>query len=382
MMKSIFYLDSFSILFTIIAGMFGAVFGSFCNVCIYRFPKGESILRPGSHCPKCQHPIAWYDNIPVFSWLILRGKCRYCKASISIQYPLVELLTAILFMIVYLKFRFSLATIVYCLFSVGLVVVVIQDLQTWTIPDEVTLTGIVLGIGISLLGMFFSKQGLLVQHPLEAIDGVALGTLLICLMDLIVILLLKKPGMGFGDVKLLSMLGAFLGWQGVLGSLMIGSMMGSIVGFFIIGYYRLFQKEDTPSETEEMEGDSNDYYPIEPITGLFLGLSSIYLIVRVILFLTLYKSDRLPVEIVRGFSYLIIAFLLFSLLIALLSIWVWRKQYGKTTSKAKVNEDEEEIEISLQAHYIPFGPYLSLGGFIFLLFGPELISKYIKIISL
>jgi len=192
MMKSIFYLDSFNILFTIIAGMFGAVFGSFCNVCIYRFPKGESILRPGSHCPKCQHPIAWYDNIPVFSWLILRGKCRYCKASISIQYPLVELLTAILFMIVYLKFRFSLATIVYCLFSVGLVVVVIQDLQTWTIPDEVTLTGIVLGIGISLLGMFFSKQGLLVQHPLEAIDGVALGTLLICLMDLIVILLLKN----------------------------------------------------------------------------------------------------------------------------------------------------------------------------------------------
>ncbi|HOV33605.1 MAG TPA: prepilin peptidase [Candidatus Hydrogenedens sp.] len=381
MIKNIFYLDSFNILFTIIAGMFGAVFGSFCNVCIYRFPKGESILRPGSHCPKCQHPIAWYDNIPLFSWLILRGKCRYCKASISIQYPLIELLTAILFMIVYLKFRFSLATIVYCLLSVGLVVVVIQDLQTWTIPDEVTLTGIILGIGVSLLGMFFPGQGLLIRHPLEAIDGVALGTLLICLMDLIVILLLKKPGMGFGDVKLLSMLGAFLGWQGVLGSLMIGSMIGSIVGFFIIGYYRLFQKGVTSAETEKMEGDNNDYYPIEPITGLFLGLSSIYLIVRVIIFLTLYQPDRLPAEIIKGFSYLIIAFFLFSLLIAILSLWVWKKQYRTTIPKASENADEE-VEISLQAHYIPFGPYLSLGGFIFLLFGPELISKYIKIISI
>jgi len=284
-------------------------------------------------------------------------------------------------MIVYLKFRFSLATIVYCLLSVGLVVVVIQDLQTWTIPDEVTLTGIILGIGVSLLGMFFPGQGLLIRHPLEAIDGVALGTLLICLMDLIVILLLKKPGMGFGDVKLLSMLGAFLGWQGVLGSLMIGSMIGSIVGFFIIGYYRLFQKGVTSAETEKMEGDNNDYYPIEPITGLFLGLSSIYLIVRVIIFLTLYQPDRLPAEIIKGFSYLIIAFFLFSLLIAILSLWVWKKQYRTTIPKASENADEE-VEISLQAHYIPFGPYLSLGGFIFLLFGPELISKYIKIISI
>lgn len=381
-MKSIFYLDSFNILFTIIAGMFGAVFGSFCNVCIYRFPKGESILKPGSHCPKCQHPIAWYDNIPLISWLILRGKCRHCKTSISIQYPVIELLTAILFMIVYLKFRFSFATIVYSLFSAGLVVVVFQDLQTWTIPDEVTLTGIVLGIGISLLGMFFPGQGLLVQHPLEAIDGVALGTLLICLMDLVVVLLLKKPGMGFGDVKLLSMLGAFLGWRGVLGSLMIGSMIGSIVGFFIIGYYRIFQKGDITPETEEAEDTSNDYYPIEPITGLFLGLSSIYLIVRIIIFLTLYQPDKFPVEIVRGFSYLIIAFLLLSLLIAILSLWVWKKQSRTTIPKASENADEEEVEISLQAHYIPFGPYLSLGGFIFLLFGPELISKYIKFVSM
>ncbi|HOQ32124.1 MAG TPA: prepilin peptidase [Candidatus Hydrogenedens sp.] len=378
-MKNLVQIDSLHIFFIIVSGMFGAVFGSFCNVCIYRFPRGESIIKPASHCPKCQNPIAWYDNIPLISWIILLGKCRHCKENISIQYPLIELITALLFVIVYLKFRFSLATVIYSFLSAGLVIVIVQDLQTWTIPDEITLTGILVGIGVSVLGMFFPEQGLRIQNPLESIDGVALGALLICLMDLIVILLMRKPGMGFGDVKLLSMLGAFLGWRGVLGSLMIGSMVGSIIGFFVILYYRYIKKIEEGEEGTEK--DDANFYPIDPIASIFLGISSIYLTIRLLFSLNQNVSTTIPNEIIRGFSYLVIAFMVFSLFIALISVFIWRRQ---TTTDTKTNLDinEEEMEITLKAHYIPFGPYLSLGGFIFLLFGPELISKYLQILAI
>jgi len=378
-MKNLVQIDSLHIFFIIVSGMFGAVFGSFCNVCIYRFPRGESIIKPASHCPKCQNPIAWYDNIPLISWIILLGKCRHCKENISIQYPLIELITALLFVIVYLKFRFSLATVIYSFLSAGLVIVIVQDLQTWTIPDEITLTGILVGIGVSVLGMFFPEQGLRIQNPLESIDGVALGALLICLMDLIVILLMRKPGMGFGDVKLLSMLGAFLGWRGVLGSLMIGSMVGSIIGFFVILYYRYIKKIEEGEEGTEK--DDANFYPIDPIASIFLGISSIYLTIRLLFSLNQNVSTTIPNEIIRGFSYLVIAFMVFSLFIALISVFIWRRQ---TTTDTKTNLDinEEEMEITLKTHYIPFGPYLSLGGFIFLLFGPELISKYLQILAI
>ncbi|MGC8739418.1 MAG: prepilin peptidase [Candidatus Hydrogenedens sp.] len=379
-MKNVIHIDSLHIFFIIISGMFGAVFGSFCNVCIYRFPRGESIIKPASHCPKCQNPIAWYDNIPLISWVMLLGKCRHCKTNISIQYPLIELITALLFVIVYLKFRFSLATVVYSFLSAGLVIVIVQDLQTWTIPDEITLTGILLGVGVSVLSMFFPEQGLRVHNPFEAIDGVALGALLICLMDLIVILLMKKPGMGFGDVKLLSMLGAFLGWRGVLGSLMIGSMAGSIIGFFVIFYYRYIKKIEDTDDGESEENDTS-FYPIDPIASIFLGLSSVYLTIRLLLSLKHHISSSIPNEIIQGFSYLAIAFMVFSFLISLISIFIWRRQTS-IDSKATMDINEEEMEITLKAHYIPFGPYLSLGGFIFLLFGPELISRYLQVLTI
>ncbi|MCA1901947.1 MAG: prepilin peptidase [Candidatus Hydrogenedens sp.] len=373
-------MDMFNLLFCIISGMFGAVFGSFCNVCIYRFPRGESIIHPASHCPQCQHKIDWYDNIPVLSWLFLRGRCRHCHTKISLQYPLVELVTGILFIIIFLKFRFTLSTIVYSLFTAGLVVVIVQDLKTWTIPDEITLSGILIGVGVSLLGMFFPEQGLRIQHPMDALDGIALGALLICLLDLIVILILKKPGMGFGDVKLLSMLGAFLGWRGVLGSLMIGSLIGSVIGFFIIAYYRLFSKEETSDIKDDNQDNVSDFYPVDPVSAIVLGVSAIYLEIRTLLFLNSYTSTEIPYEVITGLVYLITAFLLLALFVDIVSLWVWQKQKGKI----KIDEElpDEEIQISLKAHYIPFGPYLSLGGFIFLLFGPELIEKYIQILSI
>jgi len=174
-------------------------------------------------------------------------------------------------------------------------------------------------------------------------------------------------------------LGAFLGWRGVLGSLMIGSMVGSIIGFFVILYYRYIKKIEEGEEGTEK--DDANFYPIDPIASIFLGISSIYLTIRLLFSLNQNVSTTIPNEIIRGFSYLVIAFMVFSLFIALISVFIWRRQ---TTTDTKTNLDinEEEMEITLKAHYIPFGPYLSLGGFIFLLFGPELISKYLQILAI
>ncbi|HNT87387.1 MAG TPA: prepilin peptidase [Candidatus Hydrogenedentes bacterium] len=209
--------------------------GSFCNVCICRWPAGESVIRPRSRCPQCSSGIAWYDNIPVVSWLLLGAKCRGCGAPISWQYPVVEGITALLFLAVYAWFGFTIATPVYMALCAGLVIVTFVDLREWIIPNEVSIPGIFAGIAVSLLGMAFPEgSALRVVSVFDALAGAALGGLILYLLDRITILILKKPGMGFGDVKLLAMLGAFLGWTGVLGTLMLACILGSAVGLSLI----------------------------------------------------------------------------------------------------------------------------------------------------
>ncbi|MCX8065341.1 MAG: prepilin peptidase [Candidatus Hydrogenedentes bacterium] len=367
-------------IFLIFSFLFGSVFGSFCNVCIYRFPIGKSIISPGSHCPKCNNPIAWYDNIPIVSWIILLGKCRHCKAPISFQYPLVEFLSALLFVIIFLRFKYTLATLVYCVFCAGLIIVVFQDLSTWTIPNEVTLLGMPLGVGIGLLGMFFPNQGIRLEGPFEAIDGIALGALIICLLDLIVVLLMRKPGMGFGDVKLLSMLGAFLGWEGVLGSLVIASFIGSIIGLIVMGYYSLFRKKlnEERQKNKDVESNEDTSYPVDPAEAVIVFISGVYLLARILQFYIAYTEKAIiPEEILRGITLVGGGGLLFSIFIAIIAYYVWQKE-----RKGKSIESQEEIEISLESHYIPFGPYLSIGGFLYLLWGPEIVSKYLQVLSL
>ncbi len=372
-------------IFLVLSFLFGGVFGSFCNVCIYRFPRGESIIKPGSHCPSCGSPIAWYDNIPIISWILLLGKCRNCKSPISIQYPVVEFITALLFVVIFFKFKYTLATILYCVFTVGLIIVVFQDLNTWTIPNEVTLLGIPIGVGFALLGMFFPDQGFRLNNPLSAIDGIALGALIICLLDLIVVLLAKRPGMGFGDVKLLSMLGAFLGWEGVLGSLVIASFIGSIVGLIVMGYYRVIKKsgdvEKANGSTRSKEEDIKnlDGYPVDIAEAVILIMGGVYLIGRILYYyFSIIENTLLPLEILRGVVLIGTGFILFAMFIGVISIYVWQRE----NRKGPINREDEEIEISLESHYIPFGPYLSIGGFIYLLLGPEIVSKYMQVLSL
>ncbi len=247
--------------------LMGLLVGSFCNVCVGRWPHGESVVSPRSRCPKCMNAITWYDNIPLLSWLILGAKCRNCKASISWQYPLVEAITGVLFVIVYLRFGMTLASPVYMVLAAAMVVVTFQDLADWTIPDEVTLTGLPLALGLSALVLFLSGDtGLLVTHPFDALKGMALGFAVLYGLDRIAILILKKPGMGFGDVKLLAMLGGFIGWQGVLGTLMLASVLGSTVGLSVMLYFKLkgapqsdgATSEETPAESDAAQPDDNE----------------------------------------------------------------------------------------------------------------------------
>jgi leader peptidase (prepilin peptidase) / N-methyltransferase len=167
------------------------------------------------------------------------AKCRHCGLPISWVYPVVEAVTGLLFLAVYWRFGFSAATPVYMLLCAGMVVVTFQDLADWTIPDEITLPGIPAGVGLALLGMVWGPEsGLRVTQVFDALLGVLVGGGILFTLDRVTVLLLKKPGMGMGDVKLLAMLGAFLGWRGALGTLMAASIIGSVVGLGLILYMR------------------------------------------------------------------------------------------------------------------------------------------------
>ncbi len=239
--------------FMVVSFVLGCLVGSFCNVCASRWPAGESVVKPRSRCPRCKNPIAWYDNIPLVSWLVLGAKCRHCSLPISWQYPLVEALTGVLFLCVYLRFGISLAMPVYMVFCAALVIVTFQDLADWTIPNEITLPGIPISLGISLVGMIYPEGLLRVTDPFNALTGILLGGGIIYAMDRITVLLLKKPGMGMGDVKLLAMLGGFLGWIGVIGILFISSIVGSIIGVALI----MIQKKSAAGTEDEQSDNSN-----------------------------------------------------------------------------------------------------------------------------
>ncbi|GMU92998.1 MAG: prepilin peptidase [Candidatus Hydrogenedentota bacterium] len=234
--------DILDTLLTVVSFLLGAIVGSFLNVCVYRLPKGESIVHPRSRCPQCQTAIAWHDNIPMVSWLLLGARCRHCKAPISWQYPLVEAITAVLFACVYIRFGMTIAWPVYMLLAAALVLVTFVDLTDWTIPNEVTFPGIPLGLVFAMVAMFYPDSGLIVLGPgapiFNALIGMAAGGGLLYLLDRGTVMVLGKRGMGFGDVKLLAMLGAFFGWPGVIMIIVAASFIGSAVGLSLIAYQR------------------------------------------------------------------------------------------------------------------------------------------------
>jgi leader peptidase (prepilin peptidase)/N-methyltransferase len=203
---------------------FGLIIGSFLNVCIYRLPLKKSIVWPASSCPECDAPIKSYDNIPVLSYLALRGRCRACKAPISVKYPIIEALTGALFLAAYLMFE---PPMLYqrLVFGCAMIVLFVIDLEHRILPDLITLPGIVLGFALS----FFMPPGWL-----DSLLGIILGGGSLWLIGEVYFRLRHEEGMGFGDVKMLAMIGAFLGWKLMLLTLVLSSFLGSVIGLAMI----------------------------------------------------------------------------------------------------------------------------------------------------
>lgn len=233
-------------IFAVFSVLLGACVGSFLNVCIYRIPRDESVVRPRSHCPHCHTMIPWHLNIPLLSWLLLGGRCRFCRGPIVVRYVLVELLTAILFLAVFMQWDaispalgmhplpdFSLVPL-YWIFLAGLVLGTFVDFEHLIIPDSVTLGGMAAGLVFSFLvpalqGAEAHLTGLL-RSGIGAAAGFG-GMLLIAELGTRVF---RKEAMGFGDVKLMGAIGAFLGWRAVLFTVLASSFFGSVVGVSLI----------------------------------------------------------------------------------------------------------------------------------------------------
>jgi len=222
-------------LFSLWAALLGLLVGSFLNVCIYRIPKGLSVVAPRSHCPECRISIRWHDNIPLLNYLWLRGRCRSCHAPIPFRYPLVEAVTAVLSVLVYIKFGAGWAYVFYFfLLAAPLVAVTFIDLAHRIIPDVISLPGIAAGIAATLV-----LSGLPVPAALmKSLWGILAGGGVLFAISWTYEKIRGREGIGGGDVKLAAMLGAFFGWKGVFFILLLGSLLGSVTGLLLIAARR------------------------------------------------------------------------------------------------------------------------------------------------
>jgi leader peptidase (prepilin peptidase)/N-methyltransferase len=250
-----------------VAFLFGLLIGSFLNVCIYRLPRDLSVVRPRSYCPQCKHGIAWYDNVPVLSYAVLGGRCRHCPARIPVRYPVVELLTGLFFALAVALDGGTLPGIRLCVFSALLIGLVFADWEQQILPDEFTLGGTV--VGLLFAALIPNPPGLMhlvlpagtsprTLSVSESLLGAVVPSFLIWGIGEIYYRVRHREGLGLGDVKMLAMIGAFLGLGGALATILIGSLIGSILGLALI-----FWKK----------GDFRTY---ELPFGVFLGVAGLF----------------------------------------------------------------------------------------------------------
>ena len=239
-----------SLIAAALVGLFGLLIGSFLNVCIYRLPRGLSIVTPRSFCPKCERQISWHDNIPVLSYLVLAGRCRTCCTRIPLRYPTVELLTAILFFGVVLEFSLTLLALKWLLFTCIMVVLMWTDLETRLLPNVLTLGGIVLALFFSLfvptpgyVSLFAPYLGEPISSLINSLVAAALLSLPFAAFASVYTRLRRITPPGQGDIKLLGTLGAFLGLESGLLAVAIGALSGVVLGF---GYI-VIKREDPNS---------------------------------------------------------------------------------------------------------------------------------------
>jgi len=221
----------------------GLLIGSFLNVCIYRWPRDLSVVRPRSFCPACDHPVAWYDNLPLLSYALLGGRCRHCGQAISLRYPVVELLTAALLFMVVFSYGPTLAAVKWGLFNALLVGLIFSDLEERILPDELTVGGLVAGFLLAVVVpsepgfvalLMPADWGRTWQSVGEALLGAVLSAGLLWLVGTLYLKVRGREGLGFGDVKMVAMIGAFLGLEGTLLTVVLGSVVGSVLGLVYI----------------------------------------------------------------------------------------------------------------------------------------------------
>ncbi len=258
--------------------LFGIVIGSFLNVCISRIPEDISIVTPASRCPRCQTPIRPYDNFPVLSWLLLRGKCRNCHLPISPMYPIVEFFTGALFVLTYYSFGITLPTFKFLLFGCLLIVLMVTDVRVRLLPDAVNWFGFGLALAFATrvppegfldLWLHDRRLPVMLTGVLDALLGAAFGSLLLWGAATVYKLVRKREGMGMGDVKMMAMVGAFLGIRGAFLTIFLGTLIGSIVGLGLISLLYLFGWRRSLAERAHRRGLGN-------VTGLRWTLAAQY----------------------------------------------------------------------------------------------------------
>ena len=246
----------------VVAGLFGLLVGSFLNVCIFRLPRGTSIVWPASACGSCKRELRWFENIPIVSWAVLGAKCARCKASISIQYPLVEATTAVLFVLVAATTPAGPQLAAHLLFVCALIVLFGIDLEHQILPNSITLPGIVIGVLFSLAGPPGWRASLL---------GVLLGGGVLYAIAWGYYAVRREEGLGMGDVKMLGMIGAFLGWQAVLLTLVLASLSGAVIGVAMISLQRGSMKYALPFGTFLAIGALVAMLAGQPIIDWYVG---------------------------------------------------------------------------------------------------------------
>lgn len=225
-----------------VAAVFGLAVGSFLNVCIFRVPRDLSVVRPRSFCPSCEMPVAWYDNFPVLSYLLLRGRCRHCKNSFGLPYLFVEITTAVTFVAVVSIYGVSVAAAKWIIYECVLIILFWTDWQERILPDEFTIGGSIVGLLFALLvhvrslfgEIFLSQHGWRTQSLANAIVGGLFASLPMWLLALLYQKLRGREGLGFGDVKLLLLLGIFLGPENALSALTVGATTGALFGIAMV----------------------------------------------------------------------------------------------------------------------------------------------------
>lgn len=233
----------------LIAFLTGSIIGSFLNVCIYRIPRNLSVVRPSSRCPSCNAAIRPYDNIPIVSFLILKGRCRHCRAPIPLRYPFVEALNAVLYVAVLWRYGFGWHAPVLFAFCSALIVITFIDLDHKIIPNAITLPGIAVGLaaGSFILPDPFAADSLL--GPVESLIGAVSGGGLFYLVAVLGQLVLRQEALGAGDIKLMTMVGAFMGWKSVLLTTFAGSLLGSVIGISLMAFKGMKKRTQLPFGT-------------------------------------------------------------------------------------------------------------------------------------